>query len=300
MILSSLVLILSFNFLFLDFTKAQSSSPVPNTGTSDTAVQAIGTLNPNGQGIIDCNRISDPNSKACSPADFFKMLTKLGKLFLYILIICIGLGGIIIGAMYPFYGDNPAMLAKMKGAVIKFFEALVVIVLATGLVFALMKQLGADSTLLNIIQKLISSNSLIETSYAQNAGAGRGVVNPPVVDPNAPTPPVNSGGVSATGLKEASDSAMKNGHYTNFFGSSDPIVLIHNLISFLVTYIFIPMLVLAVIWTGFLFVKAQGNEKEIENAKKWALRSVLGIVIAASATFLSDMFFNSLSFILNS
>jgi hypothetical protein len=59
------------------------------------------------------------------------------------------------------------------------------------------------------------------------------------------------------------------------------------------------MLILAVIWTGFLFIKAQGNEKEIEEAKKWALRSVFGIIIAASATFLSDLFFSSLSFILN-
>jgi hypothetical protein len=205
-----------FNILFINFSlnKSNAQAAVPSTGPSDTAVQAIGDLNQNGKGIIDCNTSQNP--KPCTPADFFKMLTKLGKLFLYLLIICVGLGGVIIGAMYPYYGDNPAMLAKIKGAIFKFFTAMLFIVLATSMVFALLTQLGANSDILQIIKKLLATNDFIQTSYAQTSA--------------------DIARVSGT-----------TGKYTNFFGTTDPVLLIHNLIKFLVTFIAIPMLILAVI-----------------------------------------------------
>jgi len=280
--LLALFLFIFSNIFFLDSVNVVLAAEeetvtktIPSTGPSDKSIEAIGKLqlkDASGKnvGIIHCNTTANP--KPCSPRDLFIILGKLGKLALYILIIGVGLGGIIIGAMYPFYGDKPEMLTRMKGIIKNFVIALVIIVLATSFVFAILKSLGGNATILDLIQKLLSTN-LIENSYAAES--------------------VN---LNET-LQEVAN--QNSDRYPNFFGTKDPIILIHNLIKFLVNFIFIPMLVLALIWTGFLFIQAQGNDTKITEAKKWALRCAIGIVVAASATFLSDLFFKSLEFILN-
>jgi len=276
-----LFLLVFFNIFFLNsviFVLAaedKNANAISSTGPSDKSVEAIGKLqlkDVSGEnvGIIHCNTVANPTP--CSPRDLFIILGKLGKLALYILIIGVGLGGIIIGAMYPFYGDKPEMLNKMRGIIKNFVIALIIIVLATSFVFAVLKSLGGNATILDLIQKLLSTN-LIENSYAAES--------------------VN---VTET-LQQVAN--QNSGRYPNFFGTKDPIILIHNLIRFLVNFILIPMLILAILWTGFLFIQAQGNDAKITEAKQWALRCAIGIIVAASATFLSDLFFKSLEFILN-
>jgi hypothetical protein len=47
--------------------------------------------------------------------------------------------------------------------------------------------------------------------------------------------------------------------------------------------ILMPFVVLAFIWSGFLFVRAQGNEKELEEAKRAIYWSVIGAFILMGA-----------------
>lgn len=47
--------------------------------------------------------------------------------------------------------------------------------------------------------------------------------------------------------------------------------------------VLLPFVVLAFIYSGFLFVKAQGNEKELEDAKKAIIWSVVGAFILFGA-----------------
>lgn len=47
--------------------------------------------------------------------------------------------------------------------------------------------------------------------------------------------------------------------------------------------VLLPFVVLAFIYAGFLFVKAQGNEKELENAKKAIIWSSVGALILFGA-----------------
>ncbi len=50
-----------------------------------------------------------------------------------------------------------------------------------------------------------------------------------------------------------------------------------------------PLMVLAIIWTGFLFVKAQGNEGKISEAKNAARYTAIGIAIILGATLIKEI-----------
>jgi len=54
-----------------------------------------------------------------------------------------------------------------------------------------------------------------------------------------------------------------------------------------------PIAVLAIIYSGFLFVKAQGKPEEINRAKETFLYTIIGIVILISATAISTLIQNT-------
>ncbi|MCX6753075.1 MAG: hypothetical protein NTW62_01850 [Candidatus Nomurabacteria bacterium] len=51
----------------------------------------------------------------------------------------------------------------------------------------------------------------------------------------------------------------------------------------------IPIIALAIIYSGFLFVKAQGNEKELETAKKAILYTLIGAALLLGAWALAQL-----------
>ncbi|MFH0846384.1 MAG: hypothetical protein V1851_03245 [Patescibacteria group bacterium] len=50
-----------------------------------------------------------------------------------------------------------------------------------------------------------------------------------------------------------------------------------------------PLAILAIIYSGFLFVKAQGNSKGLEDAKNTLLWTIIGIAVLLGANILSDI-----------
>jgi len=56
-----------------------------------------------------------------------------------------------------------------------------------------------------------------------------------------------------------------------------------NLIMDAAMLILVPIIVLAIIWVGFMFVKARGNETEITNAKKAFMYVMIGSAIILGA-----------------
>ena len=59
----------------------------------------------------------------------------------------------------------------------------------------------------------------------------------------------------------------------------DFIRLLLDLFQFIMT----PVLVLAYIYTGYLFVRAQGNDKEISNARKVLFTTLIGTAVVVGA-----------------
>lgn len=63
--------------------------------------------------------------------------------------------------------------------------------------------------------------------------------------------------------------------------------------------IMLPIVVLAIIYTGFLFVKAQGNKDELTKAKNALFWTVVGGVIVLGATVLAAAIKGTISNIIN-
>ena len=64
--------------------------------------------------------------------------------------------------------------------------------------------------------------------------------------------------------------------------------LIYQIADIVLT-IAIPVSVLLLIYSGFLFVKAQGNESEITKAKETFMWTLIGIAVLFGARFLSEI-----------
>jgi hypothetical protein len=56
-----------------------------------------------------------------------------------------------------------------------------------------------------------------------------------------------------------------------------------------------PIAVLALIYAGFLFVTARGNEAQLTSAKKTFLYTVIGIAILLGAKVLADLVVNTIA-----
>ena len=106
-----------------------------------------------------------------------------------------------------------------------------------------------------------------------------------------PTPAVNVGGTTATpavnvgGTTAAPSVTPTNGSITPL---TNPIKYdtFSDFVSAVIKAavdILMPFVVLAFIWSGFLFVKAQGKEKDLEDAKKAITYSVIGAFILFGA-----------------
>jgi len=68
-----------------------------------------------------------------------------------------------------------------------------------------------------------------------------------------------------------------------------------NAILQIVIQVGTPILVLAIVYVGFLFVKARGNSSELENAKTTFFWTVIGAAIVLGAFVISTVIENTIS-----
>lgn len=61
-------------------------------------------------------------------------------------------------------------------------------------------------------------------------------------------------------------------------GFTDVLVLINNVISFLVTKLFIPLVILMIMYTGVTYITAQGNPGKRANVKSMMMHIVVGMI----------------------
>ena len=241
-----------FGILFTTKTLAASS-----VVATDQAVQSIESLGNNGKGLIpDCGRTAAgvSTNKVCSPKAAVKLIVDLGQVVVYIIIIALVLMLVISGIGYIYYGQNPEYLRKWKRFMTNSLYALLIIMGVFIVLFGLLSTLGFNSDLLNFLKSIFAFNDFHTFNLLPHAMAQE-------------VPAVSSGGSG----------------YVNFFPQQTIGSLILLTIKFLVNYIAGPILVISVIITGFMFVKAQGNASELDKAKKFAMRVAIAIVIAAVA-----------------
>ncbi len=76
--------------------------------------------------------------------------------------------------------------------------------------------------------------------------------------------------------------------FTNPIKYADLKVFLYTILSTL-TYILFPFLVLMMIYTGYLFVAAQGNPQKLDDAKRSLLWTTIGAVIVLAAFAIAQM-----------
>ncbi|MBP6857775.1 MAG: hypothetical protein KBC11_01080 [Candidatus Pacebacteria bacterium] len=69
----------------------------------------------------------------------------------------------------------------------------------------------------------------------------------------------------------------------NYCTFSDVLRTINNFITFLITTLFIPTLVLLFMYAGFKYITAQGNPSKVANLKKMLMNIVIGMLLILCA-----------------
>lgn len=81
---------------------------------------------------------------------------------------------------------------------------------------------------------------------------------------------------------------------TNKCSFPDIIKIINNVITFLITTVFLPLFVLIIIYAGYQYLTAQGNPSKVANVKKLLLNVVIGLVIILTAWLIVRVFFQTI------
>ncbi len=90
------------------------------------------------------------------------------------------------------------------------------------------------------------------------------------------------------GTNPGSGSSGSSGGLKNPLQDINSISGLLSAILDIVSQIMAPIIVLAIIYTGFLFVKAQGKDEELTKAKQALLWTVIGAIVVLGATVLSS------------
>ncbi len=267
-LLIALLFIFAFNFSSPLVKKAEAQS------AEEKALQGLSNLSSGSHGLMPCDPYSSDLNERCTPKDAIKLLKVLVQLAIYLVIISLVLMLIISGIGYVYNGNNSQFLIKWKKRIKNSIYALLIIVVGMGLVLGIMAALGMQTEVLNLLKDLLAntSNSILPFNHAMAAD------------------PINN--ISENLARETEKEGVG---YANFFPNQTVPSLILLAIRFLINYIAAPALVGATIWSGFLFVKAQGNAEALKKAKAFAVRVVIGIAIAAAASAAVAVMLNTLN-----
>lgn len=228
------------------------------------SVQSIDNLSDSEKGIIPCDPYSDDVTKRCTPKAGIDMIKKLAEVFIYLIVLALFITLIAAGLGYVFYGKSPSYLIKWKKYMTNSAISLLIIMGVFGLVLGVLAAAGFREDVLNFLKQILASDNIspFQHSFAQNV----------------PIPESGS-----------------DGSYVNFFPRETIGSLTFKIIKVGINYIVAPVLVFATIWSGFLFVKAEGNPEKLQNAKKFAIRVATGIVVAAAASLIVGVVLNTLN-----
>lgn len=253
-------------FIFSNLVKvsAQNSQDIGGQAVQSQAVQSIEGLSDAKHGLMPCDPFSDNESEQCHPRDAIDLLKTLFKVALYICVIGLWAMALYYGIKYVYYGKNPQELAKLKKGLQYSATAIGILIVGYALLMGILTATNFDKGLLNFFKQIFAGQdfNFIHHAYAQDI----------------PQP--------TTGA---------NGEYTNFFAGETVGSLLLKIMQVFISYIAAPALVIATMYTGFLFVKAQGNPEGLKEAKDMAKRVVIGIIIAASISAVTTIILNTLN-----
>lgn len=156
-----------------------------------------------------------------------------------------------------------------------------------------------------IVLGLIVFNVASQTTFALDLGGG----STNTTGSGGSTNTTGSGGSTNTGGSGGSTNTGGSGGSTNTTGAltlpsflnnnADTLPKVLNLLIDIVTEFGAVVAVLFIIWSGFLFVKAQGNQDALKKAKSTLYTTIIGTAILLGASVIAKIILNTLSQITN-
>lgn len=260
--LKILPILLVFIFI-IGFTVIKNTSAQIDEGFGVGLVDNIESLNAEGRGLINCDPYStDPNLQ-CNMKNALNLLKSLSKLALYLVIIILFIVLVTSGIGYLFNKTKSDYLTKMKKYITNAVISLGIIVLAIGLTLGILAATGFNSEIMDKLKTMLVNNDITLISKA-----------------------------SAQSFSDVS--TIGKGFYINLFPGESLGTILLKLIRVTIVYIVAPLSVVAVIYTGFLFVKAQGKSNELIKAKDFATKVAIVIGISAAAIIIVTTVLNTL------
>lgn len=262
---SVIIFLISFSVFFSFIIRPQeafaqdtNTDAVPEKISKD-----IDALSNGGKGLIPCDTFQ--GSPKCTPKLLLTTVSSLGRVIVYLIVIALVAMIVVSGVGMIYYSDNPKFLIKTKKYIKSSVYALLTVFLVYGLVLGLLSMIGFNVKLLDFLKGAFSYNlpnmHIFPKAFAESI------------------PDLDTG----------------NSSYINFFPSQTLGSLVLLIIKALVNYIAAPALVLAMIWAGFLFVKAQGNAKSLEEAKKFSKIVLKGTILVAAAGLIASTLLSTLN-----
>ncbi len=240
-------LIFLFLFIFNFFITAKNTVQAQNS--KETSIAELENLSNSETGLITCNPFSDNPEDRCT----LKAATKLFLKLWYASIIIMGFGLIILTIYFLIQslisGNSPEVLAKYKQSIWKAVKAIAIVVLGIPVLMAILAGVGLKKEILEIVNEFLSSNNnfnIFPTAFAETASSSGGYISP--------------------------------------FPGQKIVSAFLIIIKIAINYIVAPILVGFTIYSGYLFVKAQGNAAELQKAKSFLGRVVIWIIIVASVS----------------
>lgn len=264
------ILVIVFLIIF-SFNLSFSNLKIANAQAEEKAAEAISNLSSPTHGLMPCDPYSEIKEEQCHPADAIKLLKVLIQIAMYLIIISLVLMLIISGVGYV-YSGNPQFLSQWKKRIKNSIYALLILMLGIGVVLGLLAALGMKNEVVNLLKNLLANIDIFSIKHSFAA------------DPISDISDKTSSSLNRDGIG-----------YINFFPNQTVPSLILLSIKFFINYIAAPALVGATIWAGFLFVKAEGNADALKKAKSFALRVVVGIIIAAAASTSVSVLLNTIN-----
>ena len=253
------IFLILLNFLFI-FNLNKSSISFAQNSSNKATTELIEKSEKNLQSVSDGkNGLIGCDAQDCGLDDLFALFKKIVLILITLIVISAFVLVIYYSILYYNKGDDANFLKDIKAKIEKVFWGLVLVLGSLAIVIGVLQAFGADKSIIMNVKKIFSQTD-----------------------------------VSIFPKAFAAETSTSGTSYPTIVGGSI-IKIIITALKVVLNYVVSPILIGYIFMTGILFVKAQGDSKELEEAKKKAKRLSIILLITLIAPVLLNVVLGTLT-----
>ena len=253
------IFLILLNFLFI-FNLNKNSISFAQNSSNKATTELIEKSEKNLQSVSDGkNGLIGCDAQDCGLDDLFALFKKIVLILITLIVISAFVLVIYYSILYYNKGDDANFLTEIKAKIKKVFWGLVLVLGSLAIVIGVLQAFGADKSIIMNVKKIFSQTD-----------------------------------VSIFPKAFAAETSTSDTSYPTIVGGSI-IKIIITALKVVLNYVVSPILIGYIFMTGILFVKAQGDSKELEEAKKKAKRLSIILLITLIAPVLLNVVLGTLT-----